>query len=389
MKEEVKQFRESICTGYKNAGVDIRKNEPYVYDNEQYWEALSQSYAKGGYNYEFLKRVFNSCIRPSKKEIEDYKENPENKVSVTEYAAYDDKMFGITDIYPTEIQPYYNLLDLIYRYEKDEKKHVHKGTIFYFLLEEHLKRNQVEEGLLFINKAFIEDDLKHKDTTAKFPDSPAYKFIVLNSTNPKQALLTIVKDIVNFMDTEFMNRLGYRYEDFWNSFLKESSNKPSVREAHTWLDHVIFFNSFIVRLKKIYDTPSEIFDSIFGEIIYSNIIGDLCLLIESFCKTKLSITGTFKIIYAKLWDHGQKIYNWTGGFINNSDFKGASLENTLNLIFGNNYQSTDPLENSFYLSWGLRNNFHHNIESMSIIKDNFKEIIKKQMEFFFDYTINK
>ena len=345
---------------------------------------------KGGYNYDYLKKVFDSCSRPSRQEIENYKENPANKVSNTQYAAFDDKTFGIADIYPKDIPHYYELLKLIYRYEKEEQKHVHKGNLFYFLLEEHLKMNQIEEGLLFINKAFMEDDFKHKDTTIKFPDSPAYKFIVLNAANPNQALFTIVKEIVDFMENAFMNDLGYSYNQFWSEFLNEASNKPDIEEAHKWLDQVIFFNSFIVRLKNIYRMPPEIFDSVFGEIMLSTIIGDLCLLTESFCKVKLRINGNISEIYYNSNDPNtgvKKLYNWTGKSVTSSDFQGNSLEGTLINIFSNQYNSTDSIQNSFYLTWGLRNNFHHNIESMAIIKENFREIIKKQLEFFFDFAI--
>jgi hemolysin activation/secretion protein len=119
-------------------------------------------------------------------------------------------------------------------------------------------------------------------------------------------------------------------------------------------------------------------------------IGDLCLLIESLCKTKLGLQGTkvqYGDIYKKLTE--QKIYSgWSKKPINSSDFQGNALESTLKKIFKNDYQSKDSIENSYYLSWGLRNNFHHNIESMTFLRQQFKSIIQKQMHFFFDYTIN-
>ena len=65
------------------------------------------------------------------------------------------------------------------------------------------------------------------------------------------------------------------YEDFLN----EASKKSNIEEAHKWFDHVNFFNSYIIRLKRTYDLSDmswDIYDSIFGELIYSNFIGELC-----------------------------------------------------------------------------------------------------------------
>ena len=386
MDKEVEKFRKDICDVYEKAGLDIEKEEPYVYDNEQYWEALSQKFDR---DYNTLSKVLNACSRPNINEIEDYNRDPTKKISDTQYKFFDDKTFGL---YPKDITTYENLTRLILRYEEQEKKHVHKGTIFYFLGEQYLMSDYIEKGLLYINKAFKEDDMNHKDATIKFPDSPAYKFIILNMEDPNQALRYIVEHIGNFLKNNFLD--GYSYTDFFDRFLNAASTKTSLEEAHTWLDHVIFFNSFIVQLKKVYRMPPEIFDSIFGEIMLSNIIGNLCLLIESFCKVKLGINGTFNKIYSDPEAGVTNLYNWTGASVTASDFQGNHLKGTLSKIFSNHYKSTDShstdsLQNSFYLSWGLRNNFHHNIESMAIIKDNFREIIKKQLDFFFDFAINK
>jgi hypothetical protein len=387
MEQEYEEFRTKICEAYSNSGVDIVDDEPFVYNNEQFWKNLCEFKDK---DYLALKKVFNSYTRPNLDAVNNYNDKPVNKITNTNYKYYDDKIIGII---PMNIPNWENLLNLIIRYEREENKHVHKGTLYYFLGQQYLLRNYIEKGLLFINKAFMEDDMNHNDSLIKFPNTPAYKFLILNMEDPNQALKPLVEDIGNFINNSFLSGFAHSYDDFLNNFLNEAANKIDLKEAHLWLDHVIFFNNFIVRLKYTYNELNKtenIFDSISGEIVLSSIIGDLCLLIESTCKVKLNLPGkTFKAIYNALIPSGQNIYNWAGGAVNTSNFKGSSLITTLGRIFNNNYKSTNSLENSFHLTWGLRNNFHHNIESMSVIKDNFKSIINKQLEFFFDFIIDK
>lgn len=390
MDKKIEDFREEIYQRYLKANFDIKKVESFVYSNEKYWDALYQSYNKGGYDYDSLKKVFNTCYRPTEDQITAYKKNPKNKVKDIEYFHFDDRTFGLVDIYPLTIENYISLLNLIFKYEVEEKKHVHKGTIFYFLLKEFFKQKRIDDGLLFVNKAFIEDDLNHLDKKTIFPNSPAYKFIVLDRDNPEQALLRIVEEASYFIEENFLKKFGYNYDDFWEKFLDEASKKSNIEEAHKWFDHVNFFNSYIIRLKRTYDLSYiswDIYDSVFGELIYSNFIGELCLLIESFSKVKLNLASvTINRIYPVL----KRIYGWTSDYYNGNDFKGNNLESTLVNILSDNYHGCkDPILNSFYLTWGLRNNFHHNIESLSIIKKYFKPIIKKQLMFFFDFVITK
>ena len=151
MDTEVEKFRKDTCDGYKEVGVDIIKKEPYVYNNEPYWVALYQKFDR---DYNTLSKVLNSCSRPSINEIGDYNRDPTKKISDTQYKFFDDKTFGL---YPRDITTYDNLIRLILRYEEQEKKHVHKGTIFYFLGEQYLISDYIEKGLLFINKAFKEE----------------------------------------------------------------------------------------------------------------------------------------------------------------------------------------------------------------------------------------
>jgi len=98
----------------------------------------------------------------------------------------------------------------------------------------------------------------------------------------------------------------------------------------------------------------------------------------------LNNNATLGSIYTELCNN---IYPWSGG-LSNADFEESQLENTLTLVFNNTYRSNNPIQNSFLLTYGLRNKVLHNINSLNVIRRRFLEIIKKQMEFFIDFVIN-
>ncbi len=375
------QFRQQICTGYMK-NINIQTSEPFVYQNEPFWSAFNLLYSDR-FNYDKFKNTLDTIPRPTEAEVNAYKSSPANKITNGQYHNYDDKIFGV---YKRDLPTYYQLLELTQRYETERNRHVHKGTLYYFFLEDFFNQGDYETGLLFLNKAFIEDDMKHTNTTLKFPDTPAYKYLVLDNVHTNQALHPIVDNIVHFLDGEYLTPNGYSYNAFWSSFLNHATIITSDAEAHKWFDQVIFFNGLTLKLiknQKYYEAT----DSIFGEIILSNTIGDLCLLIESFSKVKLNRPG---IIMNGIYPLIAHIYGWnqTPDY-HSADFGPNHLETTIANILTDSYNGcSNPIQNSFYLTWGLRNTFHHNIESLAIIRKNYKEIIKKQMLFLLDYSIN-
>jgi len=375
-------------------------NKSYIIENNSFWESLYRISVSVAIDYEMLKNLFNTCQRPAIQEITNYNINPLNKVSDISYADYDDCSLGIIlSKIGASIESYEILLSHIDRYELEENKHIHKGTIYYFLGGQYIsKKEDVEKGLLYIHKAFIEDDLKHYPSVYQIPYTPSYKFISLDTNNTKQALLAIVRRIVNFIETNFINSYNTKlnknisYKDIFDKFL----NKALATGDHRHLDHVVYFNLLINKLEKIYKMPKNIFNSLAGEILLADFIANICLLIESYGKYKINIsdrTATIDKLHKKLIDDGFYA-TWCNSKINGKDFEEEKLENTLNNLFNNSYSPTntcitiiDELQSSFFLSWGLRNKVHHNINSIQILKDNFRTIVEKQMMFFIDFAL--
>lgn len=361
------------------AGFDIDQQKKYL--------NLIQKFDENNPNT--LKNIFGIYEHPSEDDVNRYFADPVKKVpKEIKFADIDDLTYlNCIDFHPNiTIQEFFrkskNFLKMALNYERLEKKHIHKGAIYYNLQLMYLRIGVNDLALLNIHKAFIEDDMKHYGSE-NFPRTYSYKLDETCSNS-------YVTHLKSFLENEYL-KPKYTFKDFYDKFL----NKASIlsKDEHEWFDHIVFFNSFLIKLERVYSLPEDIYNSILGELNLSSIIGDFCLLIESICKLKLKLKGAISKIYLDTRHPNTGlnfIYKWSGIFVTSSDFDDLNLESTLKSIFSNSYKgSNDSLENSFYLTWGLRNNFHHTINSIKIISKYFKQIIKKQMEFFLDFSILK
>lgn len=145
---DIETFKSAVINNYERQGVDYQ-NKSHIINNTPFWESLYKISGAVAIDYEMLKNLFYTCQRPDIQEINNYDKNPLNKVSDISYADYDDCSLGI--ILPkigNSIESYEKLLYQIDRYELEEKKHIHKGTIYYFLGGQYfLKKEDVEKGL--------------------------------------------------------------------------------------------------------------------------------------------------------------------------------------------------------------------------------------------------
>ncbi|MBD3211670.1 MAG: hypothetical protein GF311_03605 [Candidatus Lokiarchaeota archaeon] len=342
-------------------------------------------------NFQTFKDLMNSYPHPSQNDVENYLIDPSNKaiISGIDYGGIDDLICGTINNLKKETPPeeaYSKLipyLNMVLQYEQQENKHTHKGAIYFNIGQYLIKIGQIEKGLYFIHRGLIEDDMKHIGNM-NFPNVWSYQIIILD----EKLNHPYVKDMILFLNDEFLKR-NYNFNVFFDNFLDKPSK--AINNAIIWLNHIAFFHIFLFHLRKLYLLPEDLFKSILGEISSSNLIGDLCLLIESICKLKYpSINVSGRETFSNIYNHVKTQYSWRGAPVNGPDFDLSNLNNTLSDIFSNSYQgSKDPFQNSFYLSWGLRNKVHHKIDSVRIIRENFKSIIEKQMEFFLDLVINK
>ena len=339
------------------------------------------------FNFDSFKALLDTYPHPTFKDVEDYNKNHKNKVVLSgiNYAGVDDRLYEIIchlergfkeEVYNDS----FKYLSMITRYENEEKKHTHKGGVFYNIGLFLFNKGRIEEALLFIHRALKEDHMKHVGT-GNFPKVDSYKIITLDKTlnNP------VINTAIDFISKQFLGT--YTFDELYAKFLDIPS---SIKQSELkWLDHIAYFTKLIIQLQRYFNITEDLYFSTLGELFISNILGEICLLIESTCKLKLRglpNNATFLNIYKNL-KHNH--YKWNGN-ISNKDFEETNLDNTLIDVFSNKYGgSNDPLENSFCLSYGLRNKVLHNINSLSILRKKFKQIVRRQFEFLIDFVINK
>jgi hypothetical protein len=235
--------------------------------------------------YSSLKALLNTFPHPTLKDVEDYNNNQNNKVVLSNlnYAGVDDRLYqNICHLERGMDKGVYvdsfTYLNLITRYESEEQKHTHKGAIFYNIGLFLFKEGRIEEALLFIHRGLKEDHMKHQGED-KFPKVDSYKIITLDKSlnNP------VINTAIDFLTNQFLG--GYTFNEFYTKFL----DLPSYVKQNDlkWLDHIAYFTKLIIQLQRYFSIPEDLLYSTLGELFISSIVGDICLLIESTCKLKL------------------------------------------------------------------------------------------------------
>ena len=115
-------------------------------------------------DFQTFKDLMNSYPHPSLTDVENYKKNPNNKVTILgiDYGGIDDRLCGtINEIKETttpdeaypKLVPY---LNAVLQYEEIEQIHTHKGSIYFNIGQYLFKKVQVENALYFIHRGLIE-----------------------------------------------------------------------------------------------------------------------------------------------------------------------------------------------------------------------------------------
>jgi len=354
-------------------------------------------------NKKSIKDILDAYPHPDMKQVEQYESNRSNKLNVGyDFGGVDDLTVSklknqvlrnhisqtsnipIVIITPNLIQNLTKIIISLFNIEHNNNYHLHKGVILhdtglYMLTSKAI--DPLEFGLLMINKAFVEDDMKHSGA-GRFPLGPAYNHLNLSGSNP------ITLEIKNFLIREFLGN-DTEFQHFYNRFLNLPTTISDDDLAFQWLEHIIFFNHVMMNLLRIWEQPKPLYHSYLGQILLGSMIGQLCLLIESICKLKLNITGEYGRIYAVLenglYQNSWQVLTQTEKTQINNDFNQSNIQSTILDILKNRYFITDSIQCSFILAWKLRNNVMHTIHSHWFISREFQNIVKKIFAFLKDF----
>lgn len=181
--------------------------------NEQAKTVEEKQNALNTNDFQTFRDLLNSYPHPNLSDVEKSLNNPKNKVIISkvDYGGLDDVICAIInniDKKATPEQAYPKLipyLNAVLLYEENEKKHTHKGAIYFNIGQYLLKKGQVENGLYFIHRGLIEDDMKHIGVM-HFPRVFSYQLIILD----KKLNHPYVNDLIEFIFRSFY----YLYKSF-------------------------------------------------------------------------------------------------------------------------------------------------------------------------------
>ena len=257
---------------------------------------------------------------------------------------------------------------------------LHKGTPYYFWAMTVILRGDIDRGFLLMHQAHDEDI---QTSRTPFPRSPARDFITLDHTQKEQAFRDKVEEIADFLDD-----LLTQYRESRNHSLSLQQLRDSIFAVEN-LRHAVFSFVFILfKLKAMLkDVPLRLRDNPFAGLLETDLLFQLCLVIEAVIREKNPNEGSFI-------DHAAFLSSTAGFKLNkdrlgqiNRDFREhfpLTAEKLLRGIYSlSDGSGLQEGEIDIALSYGFRNFGAHNVRGHEITYQNLEEIACRIMNVLF------
>jgi hypothetical protein len=274
-------------------------------------------------------------------------------------------------------------LKIAYKWEQNSKSRIHKGTPYYFLGGTEILTRNFDEGFLLMHQALEEDKLTSGQIN---PQSPAFWFVTLNTDIKEQFFRDMTIEMQDYLNTKISS---YGQRDS-NLNLKSPEFKKNFLEQSKILSLIVYFVYLLFKFYQIeMDIDQELKKSNFASLLESNLLFDLCVVIECAIKEKSNLP---KPSYGQLLpEFSQK----TGLSITTDEVKELSkrFRNDFDKTAGELLQSSFtfcgtprkplPIEEDLALSYGIRNLVAHNVKSISLICENFQTVLQRLFNVLF------
>jgi hypothetical protein len=275
-------------------------------------------------------------------------------------------------------------LNIAYEWEKENaRERIHKGSPYHFLGITYLLFGDLVKGFLHIHQALEEDK---KTQNKKCPHTPGYHFVTLNYDQSVygQDLLKII--------AAFVEEKLAQYRKDRNGSLAIAEFKTKFLEKEALVDTIFSFVYIIFNLYKLEKgVNKEFVQSDFASLLETNLIFDLCLVIDSIVKT-VDNSQYFAEHFDYMASRSLLTVNTAKAREANDKFK-TNFGNTLveflsgTFTFADNSKPTS-IETDLLVVYGFRNYSAHSIESQKIIYQKFFEIIQRVLNALF-FSVEK
>lgn len=246
---------------------------------------------------------------------------------------------------------------------------IDKGLPYYFWATTALLLGRIDTGYVLAHQA-AEEDRRTSSSGFSYPDTPAYALVSLNYDKDDQAFKVWVDEQASFFKgfiTDYSNLYGrpFSIDDVRDKFLRNPPNHE-----------VVFLLTYtIARLKGISEIPVDAKRNLFVGQLQLNLLFDLLLVIDDAIKQKNSSKWKFVDHATYLLDHAGRAFRQLGTANAQFDLSfGGRMTDALDGRLIINGRTLDRLQCDVAIAYVLRNRGAHNIESESVIWNDFDRI---------------
>lgn len=307
------------------------------------------------------------------------------------------KHFLDKKLYAAAQQLWMDVLDFAYQWEISRKGQsaplfrIHKGTPFYWMGGAAVLAGDLSKGFPLIHQA-LNEDIRTSGPNSR---TPAFFFVTLDYMQIAQYFYPILLNISNFLNAKLHTYRSSRggtllLDDFKSRFLE---NIIDFRDVIFHFVYVLFQTK---RLE--IDVDRSWRTNIFGSLLETTILFDICLVIESLLKDK----DTTNYRQGQVPYFSNRIY-----FLSRAcslslrshrlkqikkdalvDFRNP-VENLMNSTYRRGSgPSLLPIEEDIAISYILRNFRAHTLQGQQIICENFESLIQRVFNMLF-FVIEK
>lgn len=278
-------------------------------------------------------------------------------------------------------------LNIAYEWEnKNQNKRIHKGTPYYFWGVTCILNGDFDNGFLLMHQALEEDKKTHKTDT---PKTPAYYFVTLDYNELQQFFRPKVLEIA-----KFLSKILGMYRSQRNMSLSLNDLKSKFLEETNLQETIFSFVFSLFNLKKIFDIDKRLTQNVFSSLQDTNIIFNLCSIIENVIAYKNPNNGKLTLYHQLNYLSSQASLSLDGNKLSNINRdRDTDFSRTLSDLLQSQYQFNDgyspsPIEIDLAVTYFFRNFGAHKIEHQPIIYENFEEITGRILNALF-FSIEK
>jgi hypothetical protein len=257
-------------------------------------------------------------------------------------------------------------------------QHVHKGTPFYFWGGTRILRGDIRGGFAMLHSALDEDSRKHFHST--HPDTPARKFVTLDTRDQNQYFYQVVAVVANELEAAIAN-----YTQISRSSLTLAAFQTRFLTLFEVRELAFVFAIAISELLTLKKCLSQVGPTQSVSQLCGNTLLDLCVVIEEALRLRNG-AGLFKVQAERLAGK----YGWpnAGGLLEevnraqNRDFDGF-IRNILAKTCITSRMPLSDLERDIWIAYAIRNATAHTLTARSVIAERFADLAQSVLSMLF------